>query len=219
MIRQRGIEDWVAEPHATPSFSIDVSMNHHEEKERHSYLVRRYKRVLGYCAIMMFIGACALVGNKGDNAIPAPSALYAQGMEKLSSSSVSSSPPAAAAVTAAEPEPVVPKPAEPEVPVQPKEPEAVTTTTTTITEDKCKMQWRPDSLHGQCFGLSPVEELKDGKAKEGIKTAEECRSFCCDLGEDCVTWQFHPVTKQCRIGGPVRLGLEVSSLHEDYTML
>lgn len=33
------------------------------------------------------------------------------------------------------------------------------------------------------------------------------RAYCCALGEKCVTWQWRE-DRGCRVGGPVRLGLE-----------
>ena len=90
--------------------------------------------------------------------------------------------------------------------------------------DDC--QWRQDNLVGRCFGLWKVKSIDTSKIevsnsmylthdnvynnyirKESIDNIADCKQYCCDLGKNCVTFQYHP-NKGCFVGGNVRLGLE-----------
>ena len=82
---------------------------------------------------------------------------------------------------------------------------------------KCKKIWRDDKLLGRCFGLKDHSEYKQLSGIKTVEKANDCRSLCCNLGTDCVSWQFVTtitvagiVTKECRLGPPVRLGFEGS---------
>ena len=56
---------------------------------------------------------------------------------------------------------------------------------------KCKGLWRPDSLPGRCFGLKQLAEFKELKELKVEKmTKDVCRTLCCNMGTDCVTFQF-----------------------------
>ena len=76
------------------------------------------------------------------------------------------------------------------------------------TGDDCQQLWRQDNLHGKCFGLKKISEYKEGGVDvpeaSTIVTQEACKKLCCTLGDKCVTWQFMDLTKECKIGGPVR---------------
>ena len=78
--------------------------------------------------------------------------------------------------------------------------------------DECAHLWRPDELVGKCFGLKKISEYKNGGIdvpdSSTITSPEACKKLCCRLGDKCVTWQFMDLTKECKLGGPVRLGLE-----------
>lgn len=68
---------------------------------------------------------------------------------------------------------------------------------------KCNGLWRPEPLPGKCFGLNPVPNQYGV-----VANLRDCRSLCCNLGENCISWQFQTSTSTCRIGGVIRLGLE-----------
>lgn len=73
---------------------------------------------------------------------------------------------------------------------------------------QCKGLWRPDRLIGRCFGLelhSTYDELKHIKS---VNSSSVCRTMCCNLGSKCVSWQYEKVAKTCKLGAPVRLGME-----------
>src|SRR5687768_16034439 len=77
-----------------------------------------------------------------------------------------------------------------------------------LKKGKCKGIWRADKLSGRCFGLelhSTYEELKHIKS---VNTSIVCRTLCCNLGDKCVSWQYEKVSKSCKLGKPVRLGME-----------
>jgi len=185
-IRQRVNEEWVLAPDQPPSFSVDLSMNHHEDKQRRSFLMRQYRRLLIYMLIILFIAVVALVGKK-EIEVPDEQALYiVEGGDQ--------------------PAPAAEVPSSGLVNERPEE--ANTTITTSAANDPCAEQWRPDQLEGQCFGL---EKASDFTEKE-ITSAAECKSLCCELGDKCVTWQWHSVSRGCRVGKAVRLGFEVSNM-------
>ena len=72
----------------------------------------------------------------------------------------------------------------------------------------CKGIWRPEELVGKCFGFKLFSELPDHPAN--ITKPSECRSFCCSLGDKCVSWQFETTQGLCKVGGIARLGLEAT---------
>lgn len=86
-------------------------------------------------------------------------------------------------------------------------------------QGKCKGLWRSDKLVGKCFGLSSIKaffterssKLRHllGSIPAPVHTPADCRALCCNIGPECVTWQFQSKrSDMCKIGGPVRLGLE-----------
>lgn len=77
---------------------------------------------------------------------------------------------------------------------------------------RCKGLWRPDKLIGRCFGLKPHNEYKELNKISSVNTQEECRHICCNMGNDCISWQYlnHTNNGICTLGGPVRLGLEAN---------
>lgn len=79
-----------------------------------------------------------------------------------------------------------------------------------LVKGKCKGLWRPDHLVGRCFGLSPTTGKRFKSLLEGveIKSSSDCRALCCNLGDQCVSWQYLSSRNECKLGGVVRLGLE-----------
>lgn len=74
---------------------------------------------------------------------------------------------------------------------------------------KCKKLWRKeDRLLGRCFGLKLHSEFPELSSIKIVKNALECRTLCCNLNDQCVTWQFGNKSRECKMGPPVRLGLE-----------
>ena len=73
---------------------------------------------------------------------------------------------------------------------------------------KCRNIWRPEKLQGRCFGLKNYNEFSEVAHIKSIDTPEQCRALCCNLDEKCVTYQYQKANKECKVGGPVRLGLE-----------
>jgi hypothetical protein len=71
----------------------------------------------------------------------------------------------------------------------------------------CKDIWRPEVLKGRCFGLILKTITSDGRP---ITTAAQCRFLCCQLGDGCLSWQFEKSKSECKVGGQMRLGLEVT---------
>jgi len=71
----------------------------------------------------------------------------------------------------------------------------------------CKNLWRPGGLVGKCFGLKKMETF-EGLADIVVKSSDDCRALCCNLGENCTSWQFQLATKTCKLGDAVRVGLE-----------
>lgn len=80
---------------------------------------------------------------------------------------------------------------------------------TSASVDKCEKQWRSDRLVGKCFDLVVYSEYNQLKHIKIVESAVQCKSLCCSLGESCITWQYIIDSKTCKLGGPVRLGLEV----------
>jgi hypothetical protein len=73
---------------------------------------------------------------------------------------------------------------------------------------KCKKLWRKDRLVGRCFGLTLHSQFPELISVKTVNSPVECRTLCCNLGEKCVTWQYAIKAKECKLGPPVRLGLE-----------
>jgi hypothetical protein len=74
----------------------------------------------------------------------------------------------------------------------------------------CKGLWRPENLPGKCFGLRPHGDYDEAKHIPVVHSSKECRALCCNLGDKCISWQYHAATKVCRFGMIVRLGLEAT---------
>lgn len=83
----------------------------------------------------------------------------------------------------------------------------------------CKGIWRPQVLRGKCFGLElhsvyvkrllPLPAAYSYSQVEVVESARECRSICCNLGDECVNWQYQQNSKNCKLGKePIRYGLE-----------
>lgn len=72
----------------------------------------------------------------------------------------------------------------------------------------CKKLWRRDRLVGKCFGLKDHNEFPELKHITKVRNVKDCRSICCNLGDQCVTWQYQNSTQTCKLGPPVRLGFE-----------
>jgi hypothetical protein len=94
---------------------------------------------------------------------------------------------------------------------------------TTNNQGRCRGLWRNDKLIGKCFGLSPFKRFFEENKNtlqhlkhmipSHVNSATECKRLCCNIGLECVTWQYQPSREvPCKIGGPVRLGLEVSGV-------
>jgi hypothetical protein len=64
-----------------------------------------------------------------------------------------------------------------------------------------------------CWGLTKTEDFDEipSVKERKIKNAEQCQRLCCELGEDCITYQFWGTEKKCVIGKEVRLGKERGS--------
>eukprot|EP01041_Mallomonas_annulata_P007244 gene7245-14780_t len=77
----------------------------------------------------------------------------------------------------------------------------------------CKGLWRPEKLVGRCFGLSVSNTYPEHKDRI-VESSDECRKMCCHMGEKCVSWQYQSSTKECKLGGIIRLGTEGADTHE-----
>ena len=79
---------------------------------------------------------------------------------------------------------------------------------------KCKSLWREAKLVGKCFGLRPYSKFSTELESISVRSSIDCRSICCNLGEECTTWQYYytpkdPTNGECRLTNKiVRLGLE-----------
>lgn len=74
----------------------------------------------------------------------------------------------------------------------------------------CARLWRPENLPGKCFGPRPHTDFAEAKHIPVVQSAKECRAICCNLGDKCVSWQYHAATKDCRFAKILRLGLEAT---------
>lgn len=79
---------------------------------------------------------------------------------------------------------------------------------------KCKGIWRPEKLPGRCFGLKLHHKYPELESISVVNDVGTCRAICCNLGDKCVTWQYEKQSKECKLGGPVRLGLENAGVPE-----
>mmetsp|Transcript_10764 Transcript_10764/g.16366 ORF Transcript_10764/g.16366 Transcript_10764/m.16366 type:complete len:277 (+) Transcript_10764:63-893(+) len=75
-------------------------------------------------------------------------------------------------------------------------------------QDKCKDEWAPDILVGRCFGLKTHTEYPVFRDISVVENSEHCKRLCCELGDECISWQFWIGIKLCKLGGPVRIGAE-----------
>ena len=62
--------------------------------------------------------------------------------------------------------------------------------------------------------MKEIREFSELKDIKSVENAEQCRALCCNLDSKCVTWQYQKATKECKVGGPVRLGLESADTHD-----
>lgn len=83
-----------------------------------------------------------------------------------------------------------------------REQERSSSSPTSAAYDKCFDQWAPDSLVGKCHGLIPSTSIPELQ-HVFVKSADQCRSMCCVLGEKCSTWQFLTADNICNLGGEV----------------
>ena len=100
---------------------------------------------------------------------------------------------------------------EEEVPKEETEEEEENSESTVIDESKAtdSCNWLPEKLTGRCWGLTNHHEVKGMKLKANkINNAMDCQKLCCDLGDQCVTFQYILGTKSCHVGPEVRLGKE-----------
>lgn len=77
-----------------------------------------------------------------------------------------------------------------------------------LVKGKCKGMWRPERLVGRCFGLKEHFRFPQLKDITTVNNAVECKSLCCNLGAECITWQYESAEKVCKLGEKVRLGFE-----------
>lgn len=75
-------------------------------------------------------------------------------------------------------------------------------------QGKCRSLWRPEHLLGKCFGLKDQESFSSLKGIPKAESVQDCRSLCCNMGEECISWQFEKIQGICKLGGVMRLGLE-----------
>ncbi len=73
---------------------------------------------------------------------------------------------------------------------------------------KCKGLWRPEKLPGRCFNLKLHHTYDELRSIQTVNTSTTCRVLCCNLGDKCTSWQYEHESKECKLGGPVRLGSE-----------
>ncbi len=73
---------------------------------------------------------------------------------------------------------------------------------------KCKGKWRPEKLPGRCTGLSTYKHFPELKDVPEITNATTCRALCCNMGDQCSSWQYEVYSRECRLGPVMRLGNE-----------
>jgi hypothetical protein len=84
-------------------------------------------------------------------------------------------------------------------------------TATSSVNDNCSGQWTNDKLVGRCFGLKNHVDYPSLKDIPIVPTADHCKKMCCDLGSECISWQYWVGIKLCKLGGAVRVGIEASA--------
>lgn len=77
----------------------------------------------------------------------------------------------------------------------------------------CKGLWRSEKLVGRCFGLSVSNTYSEFRDIV-VESSEQCRRMCCNMEDKCVSWQYQAKTKECKLGGIIRLGTEAANTHE-----
>ena len=80
-----------------------------------------------------------------------------------------------------------------------------------IYTDKCAGQWTSDKLVGRCFGLKSHIDYASLKDITVVTDALHCKALCCDLGKECISWQYWEGIKLCKLGGAVRIGGETAA--------
>jgi hypothetical protein len=84
---------------------------------------------------------------------------------------------------------------------------------------RCKHLYRTDpwaDLPGKCFAGTSHKEHANGEVRAlTILNHRECRSLCCNLGDQCNTWQFQNSTGLCKVDK----GMDHSSSQLCYAML
>lgn len=78
------------------------------------------------------------------------------------------------------------------------------------TVGKCDALWTNEILVGRCFGLTTHSDIDALKQISHVNSDMECKDLCCDLGDNCITWQYWLGTSVCKLGGIVRLGDEAA---------
>jgi len=75
-----------------------------------------------------------------------------------------------------------------------------------VTTVDCGWKDEPE-LVGTCGSLKVDHKFKHATRKQRSKSADDCASHCCEMGDKCITWQFRQ-DKGCLVGGDARLGME-----------
>jgi len=75
-------------------------------------------------------------------------------------------------------------------------------------KQNCENIWTNEKLIGRCFGLTPHSKFPQLKNIEVVNSPNECKSLCCNLGEQCYTWQYWVENKVCNLGPRIRFGNE-----------
>ena len=81
------------------------------------------------------------------------------------------------------------------------------------TNDKCKSEWADLEIVGRCFGLKTHTEYPALKHISLVEDASHCKALCCELGLQCITWQYWIDIKMCKLGDAVRIGKEHADSH------
>ena len=77
-----------------------------------------------------------------------------------------------------------------------------------LVKGKCKGLWRPEKLVGRCFGLKKHTEYPQLSGIKVVRNSAECKSICCNMGAECISWQYEQRSLDCKLGEKVRLGHE-----------
>jgi len=74
---------------------------------------------------------------------------------------------------------------------------------------QCQAEWTTEEIVGRCFGLKTHNTYAQfSKYPPEVASREECKKMCCQLGRECVTWQYWVGIKMCKLGERVRIGYE-----------